>query len=84
METILHLKNVTKSIKKNIILKNVTFSISKGEIVGLLGANGAGKSTCMKLIGGLYKPTATKCPTLFKLAPHSSSGGYSFRANHPL
>lgn len=58
METILHLKNVTKSIKKNIILKNVTFSISKGEIVGLLGANGAGKSTCMKLIGGLYKPTS--------------------------
>lgn len=57
METILHLENVTKSFKNKTILKNVTFSISKGEIVGLLGANGAGKSTCMKLISGLYKPT---------------------------
>lgn len=57
MENILHLESVTKSFKNKTILKNVTFSISKGEIVGLLGANGAGKSTCMKLISGLYKPT---------------------------
>lgn len=57
MENILHLKNVTKSFGSKTILKNITFSISKGEIVGLLGANGAGKSTCMKLISGLYKPT---------------------------
>jgi len=36
-------------------LKGVTFSIRKGEIVGLIGQNGAGKSTVSKIISGLYK-----------------------------
>lgn len=58
METILHLENVNKRFRNKTILKNVSCSITKGEIVGLLGANGAGKSTCMKLISGLYQPTS--------------------------
>ncbi|WP_340084258.1 ABC transporter ATP-binding protein [Siminovitchia sp. FSL H7-0308] len=38
--------------KKNIYLKNIKFKINKGEIVGLIGANGAGKSTTIKSIIG--------------------------------
>lgn len=36
----------------------VSFSIRKGEVVGLLGHNGAGKSTIMKMITGYLEPTA--------------------------
>ncbi|MCR5787852.1 MAG: ABC transporter ATP-binding protein [Bacilli bacterium] len=38
-------------------LKNVTFSIEKGEVVGLIGSNGAGKSTTLKIVSGVMKPT---------------------------
>ena len=37
------------------VLKNLSFRIGKGEAVGLIGANGAGKSTVMKLLLGLVE-----------------------------
>lgn len=37
-------------------LKGVSFDIEKGEIVGIIGENGAGKSTILKLIAGMFKP----------------------------
>ena len=39
------------------ILKGISFTIKKGKIVGLLGVNGAGKSTTLKMITGIMKPT---------------------------
>lgn len=38
-------------------LKNVTFKVKKGETVGIIGRNGAGKSTVLKVISGILKPT---------------------------
>ena len=38
-------------------LKDVSFEISKGEVVGLIGSNGAGKSTILKVVSGVMKPT---------------------------
>ena len=48
-------KNVSKSLVKNIILEKVNFNLEKGKIYGLVGANGSGKSTLLKIILGLYK-----------------------------
>ncbi len=45
-------KNITKHFGNQVALKNVSFTIEKGEIVGFLGPNGAGKSTMMKIITG--------------------------------
>lgn len=41
----LELKNINFSYGENVILKNVNFGVEKGEITGLIGANGAGKTT---------------------------------------
>lgn len=53
---ILSLKNVTKKIKDKTILKDVSFDVNEGEIVGFLGPNGAGKTTTIKLILGILTP----------------------------
>jgi len=39
-------------------LKGISFSISEGEVVGLVGRNGSGKSTTLKIIAGVYKPSS--------------------------
>jgi lipopolysaccharide transport system ATP-binding protein len=39
-------------------LRGVSFSIGDGEVVGIIGRNGSGKSTIMKIIAGVYKPTS--------------------------
>lgn len=40
-----------------IALNNVSFNVKKGEVVGLIGLNGSGKSTMLKIISGILKPT---------------------------
>lgn len=55
METILSVKDVSKSAGKFQILKRISFELKKGEIVGLIGPNGAGKTSIMKIIVGLTR-----------------------------
>jgi ABC-2 type transport system ATP-binding protein len=53
MRTILKVTNLSKRYNQNLVVENVSFSLHSGEAVGLLGANGAGKSTMIKCILGL-------------------------------
>ncbi len=50
---VVQIKNLRKSYKEKDILKGISFDIEKGSVCGLLGVNGAGKSTIMKIIFGL-------------------------------
>lgn len=60
---IIDVQNVTKVYKSKGLstitaLDNVSYSINKGDAVGLIGMNGAGKSTTIKLITGILRPTS--------------------------
>ncbi len=50
------LKKISLSFGKRQILDDISFNINKGEILGMLGPNGVGKSTIFNLITGLLKP----------------------------
>lgn len=54
---LLELHNISKSFGALTALRNLSFHIGEGEVVGLLGDNGAGKSTTVNLISGIHKPT---------------------------
>jgi len=51
-------ENLTKKFGTFTAVNNISFSIKKGEIFGFLGANGAGKTTAMKMMCGLLLPTS--------------------------
>jgi len=58
-QPILEMKNVTFSYtEEKQILSNVSFKVNKGDMVSIVGRNGAGKSTISKLICGFFKPTS--------------------------
>lgn len=54
----LSVKNLTKQYEERQIVKGISFEVQEGEIIGLIGANGAGKSTSIRMITGLEKADA--------------------------
>ncbi|MCC8145116.1 MAG: ATP-binding cassette domain-containing protein [Bacteroidales bacterium] len=57
---ILKVQNISKSYGSQQVVKDISFSIQKGEIIGFLGPNGAGKSTTMKILTGCISPEQGK------------------------
>jgi ABC-2 type transport system ATP-binding protein len=57
---IIEAEKLTKKFGKFTAVNEITFSVDKGEIFGFLGANGAGKTTAMKMLSGLLSPTSGK------------------------
>jgi ABC-2 type transport system ATP-binding protein len=51
-------KSLTKAFGDFLAVDHINFSVGEGEIFGFLGANGAGKTTAMRMLCGLLKPTA--------------------------
>ncbi|MEH7885720.1 ABC transporter ATP-binding protein [Bacillus sp. JJ1609] len=55
---IIELDSVSKKFAEQIVLKDVTMKVREGEIVGLLGPNGSGKTTMIRLMNGVITPTS--------------------------
>lgn len=55
-------------------LKDVSFDIKKGEFFGIVGRNGSGKSTMLKMLAGIYRPTEGKIHINGKLVPFIELG----------
>ena len=59
-EFIINTENLTKKFGDFTAVDSISFSVKKGEIFGFLGANGAGKTTAMRMLCGLSHPTSGK------------------------
>ncbi|MBL8050666.1 MAG: ATP-binding cassette domain-containing protein [Anaerolineales bacterium] len=57
-ESLLRVENLSKSFDRLPVLKDVTFSLAKGEVIGLVGRQGAGKSTLFHILSGAIPPTS--------------------------
>ena len=57
-EKIIVVENLRKEFGSFTAVNNISFEVAKGEIFGFLGANGAGKTTAMKMLIGISKPTS--------------------------
>ncbi|MBE3133520.1 MAG: ATP-binding cassette domain-containing protein, partial [Acidobacteria bacterium] len=57
MDTIV-VQNLTRKFGDFVAVDHVSFTVKPGEIFGFLGANGAGKSTTIRMLCGLLKPTS--------------------------
>ncbi len=55
---IIHVENLVKKFGSFVANDHLSFHVKKGEIFGFLGANGAGKTTAIKILCGLWKPTS--------------------------
>lgn len=55
---VIQVENLTKKFGDFVAVNAITFEVKKGEIFGFLGANGAGKTTAMKMLIGISKPTS--------------------------
>ena len=53
----IEVENVTKEYGSFTAVKDLSFSVGRGEILGFLGPNGAGKTTTMRVLTGFFPPT---------------------------
>ena len=61
MENIIECNNLTHYYGKRLIYENLSFSVPKGRILGLLGKNGTGKTTTINILSGYLKPRSGQC-----------------------
>lgn len=59
-EQVVYAENLTKKFGDFVAVDHITFAVERGEIFGFLGANGAGKTTAMRMLCGLSHPTSGK------------------------
>ena len=57
-DSVIQVDRLTKKFGDFYAVRQISFEVYKGEIFGFLGANGAGKTTAMKMLCGLWRPTS--------------------------
>lgn len=70
-ETIIEAKNLTKKFGTSVAIDSISFKVKRGNIFGLLGPNGSGKTTTVRILNKLIKPTSG----------HAFVGGYNIEYN---
>ena len=77
MEQIIQVNHLEHKFGEKTVLKDINFSIKKGEIFGLLGPSGAGKTTIMKILTGQLVPTKGETCLLHKKSDQLSGNDYT-------
>ncbi len=57
-ETILKINHLSKAFGSNVVLKDIDFTVNKGDVISIIGASGSGKSTLLRCINLLETPTS--------------------------
>lgn len=76
MRTVIDVRNIKHNFGEKVVLDNVNFQISKGEIFGLLGPSGAGKTTLIKILTGQLRPAAGESTLLGKESVNLTGNDY--------
>jgi len=71
---ILNFADRFKNSKKFFSLENISFSVPKGKMYGIIGLNGSGKTTLLRIIAGIYKPDSGTVTFSGKLSPIIQTG----------
>lgn len=87
-EETIRLSGATKTFGGTTALRDASFGLRPGEVLALLGENGAGKSTCVKLLAGVYQPTAGSvvldgAPVTFASPLDAQHAGVAVMHQHP-
>lgn len=82
---IIEIKKITKKFGNKVANRNISFSIKKGEKIGIIGANGAGKTTFVEQLIGTYSPSSGKIKYLFpfKKTPQEKMGMQFQESSYP-
>ena len=56
--TILEIRHLSKSFGTNLVLRDIDFTVEKGDVISIIGASGSGKSTLLRCINLLETPTS--------------------------
>ena len=75
------LKNISLSYNKRQVLEDISLSFREGEICGLLGPNGVGKSTLFNIIVGLIKPNYGNISIWCKICDNSCQNWFNIHEN---
>lgn len=62
-------ENITWKAGKKVIVNNVSLRVPRGETVGLLGPNGCGKSSLLRVLAGLRRPDAGRVTSTARISP---------------
>ena len=65
MNELLELKGITAGYEHTVVLRDVNLSIREHDFIGIIGPNGGGKTTLLKVILGLLKPSLVKLFIMF-------------------
>lgn len=85
MDTILEVKNVSFSVGEKEILKDVSFSVQKGDFLTIKGLSGSGKSTLLKILAAIMNPSAGeiiykgKSLSEYEITDYRKEVSYSFQ-----
>ena len=65
--TLIEAKNITHSFGEKRILEDISFTVEKGEVIGLLGPSGAGKTTLVNILTGQLKASGGSAAAMEKV-----------------
>ena len=82
-ENIVEIKELAFSYGSNVIFRNVNLAIPRGQVVGIMGASGCGKTTLMRMIGGQLKPSLGQVKVMGKVV-HELNREDLFQLRHKM